>query len=318
MSASPEPVGPREAPRFLFSIFIPTYNRAHTLGDALASAERQTFRDFEVVIVDDGSTDGTPALVSEWQARAPFPIQYLRQPNQGKHAAHNNAVAHARGRLFMTLDSDDTLLPEALERLAARWASIPEAEREGFAGVGWMCLNEDGSVSGEPYPEAVVDANYLEIHRRCKMNGERREALRTDVLRQYPYPIIAGERHVRPTLILRRMAHRYRIRFTNDLLQINRHAPDGICANRFRYRMRNPLGLRLYYLEEITLHDGYASPRDLLASYRQYIRFSLHGGIGLAAQRAAVKDRALWWRALPLGLRDWLVDVLKIRLRGYK
>lgn len=303
---------------FLFTLFIPTYNRAHTLGDALASVERQTLRDFEVVIVDDGSSDGTPALVQTWQARASFPIQYLRQPNQGKHAAHNNAVAHARGRLFMTLDSDDMLLPEALERLAARWASIPESERAGFAGVGGMCLNEDGSLSGEPYPAEVVDANYLEIHRRCRMNGERREALRTDVLRQYPYPIIAGERHVRPTLILRRMAHRYRIRFTNDLLQINRHAPDGICANRFRYRMRNPLGLRLYYLEEITLHDAYASRAELLASHRQYVRFSLHAGIGWAAQRAAVKQPALWWRALPLGLLDWLADTLKVRLRGYR
>jgi len=300
---------------FLFTLFIPTYNRSHTLGDALASVERQTLRDFEVVIVDDGSSDGTPALVQSWQARASFPIQYLRQPNQGKHAAHNNAVAHARGRLFMTLDSDDMLLPEALERLAARWASIPESERAGFAGVGGMCLNEDGSLSGEPYPAEVVDANYLEIHRRCRMNGERREALRTDVLRQYPYPTIAGERHVRPTLILRRMAHRYRIRFTNDLLQINRHAPDGICANRFRYRMRNPLGLRLYYLEEITLHDAYAL---LLASHRQYVRFSLHAGIGWAAQRAAVKQPALWWRTLPLGLLDWLADTLKVRLRSYR
>jgi glycosyltransferase involved in cell wall biosynthesis len=81
MNASPERAGSGGEPRFLFSVFIPTYNRAHTLGDALASVERQTFRDFEVVIVDDGSTDGTPLLVGEWQARAPFPIQSLQQPN---------------------------------------------------------------------------------------------------------------------------------------------------------------------------------------------------------------------------------------------
>jgi glycosyltransferase involved in cell wall biosynthesis len=301
---------------YLFTLFIPTYNRAHTLGESLASAERQTYRDFEVVIVDDGSTDGTKALVGEWQARNPFPIQYVWQTNQGKHAAHNAAVAMARGEMFMTLDSDDSLLPDALEKLARHWAAIPDSDKAAFAGVGGLCLNEDGSVSGDEYPEPVIDADYLAMHARCKMNGERREALRTDVMRQYPYPIIAGERHIRPTLILRRMAHRYKIRFTNDRLQINRHAPDGICANRSRYRMRNPLGLRLCYLEDVTLHDLYAPRGELRAKHRQLIRFSLHGGIGLAAQLREVKHRSLWWQALPLGLWDWLTDNLKKRIRA--
>lgn len=301
---------------YKFSLFIPTYNRAYTLGEALASADRQTFRDFEVLVIDDGSTDGTKALVDEWLERNSFPIQYVWQPNQGKHAAHNAATAIARGELFMTLDSDDSLLPDALEILARRWDEIPDSDKAGFAGVSGLCLNEDGSLAGDEYPEPVIDADYLAMHGRGLINGERREALRIDVMREFPYPVIAGERHVRPTLILRRMAHRYKTRFTNDRLQINRHAPDGICANRFRYRMRNPLGLRLCYLEDVTLHDRYAPRSELRAKHRQFIRFSLHGGIGLATQLREVKYRSLWWQALPFGLMDWAGDRLKKWLRG--
>lgn len=302
--------------QFAFTIFIPTYNRAHTLGRALESVEAETFRDFEVVIVDDGSTDDTPGLVDHWIGRNPFPIQYLRQPNQGKHAAHNAALQVARGELFITLDSDDSLLPDALEKLNRHWKAIPAGERPGFAGIAGMCLDEDGSLSGEPYPEAVIDSDYLQIFQRCRMNGERREAIRLDVLREFPYPRFEGERHVRPTLILRRMAHRYKLRFTNEVLQVNRHAPDGISANRFHYRMRNPRGLRQYYLEEITLNDRYMPERKLRRRYERFVRYSLHSGIGLLRQAREVKRRGMWLAAVPAGVLKWWADRVRWRLRG--
>lgn len=299
-----------------FTLFIPTYNRAHTLGRALESVGCQSFRDFEVIVVDDGSTDDTPALVQSWIERDLFPIRYLRQTNQGKHAAHNAAVELARGELFMTLDSDDSLLPDALAKLKRHWDAIPSADRPAFAGVTGMCLNEDGSLSGEPYSDAVIDSDYLAIFSRCRMNGERREALRVDVLREYPYPRFEGEKHVRPTLILRRMAHRYKLRFTNEVLQVNRHAPDGISANRFRYRMHNPRGLRQYYLEEITLNDRYMSERKLRRRYERFIRYSLHSDVGLRQQAREVKRRGMWLAAVPAGVFKWWADRVRWRLRG--
>jgi len=68
----------------------------------------------EVIVVDDGSTDDTKAVVEAWRSNHPQPLSYLYQDNAGKHAAHNNAVAHAQGFMFITLDSDDSLLPGAL------------------------------------------------------------------------------------------------------------------------------------------------------------------------------------------------------------
>ena len=74
-----------ETYRYIFTVFTPTYNRAHTLHRVYGSLKVQTFRDFEWLIVDDGSTDDTEALVKQWQAEANFPIRYIWQKNSGKH-----------------------------------------------------------------------------------------------------------------------------------------------------------------------------------------------------------------------------------------
>ncbi len=294
--------------QYMFTVFTPTYNRAHVLPEVYASLEAQNCNDFEWLIVDDGSTDDTESIVRELQAKATFPITYHWQTNQGKHVAHNTALQLARGFLFITLDAGDILLPQALTRLKHYWNSIPDEKKTQFAGVAGRCLNEDGTLSGEPYHQNVIDSDYLEIFRFNKMNGERREAIRVDVLRQFPYPILEGEYHIRPTLILRRMAHHYKLRFTNEPLEINRHENDGITANRFRYRMNNPKGLRLYFQEEINLHNCYTRPKKLFRQYVQYVRYSLHSKVGLIQQKNHIQGKWIWLLALIPGAIEWLND----------
>lgn len=96
----------------LVTAAIPTYNRAYYLDGALESIFSQTFRDFEVLVVDDGSTDETPAVLAPYGER----IRVVRQENHGRAAARNRAVSEARGRYVSFLDSDDRWLPEKLER----------------------------------------------------------------------------------------------------------------------------------------------------------------------------------------------------------
>ncbi len=296
---------------YMFTIFTPSYNRADVLPMVYSSIREQSYRDFEWLVIDDGSTDDTEEVVKTFQTKANFPIIFHRQENQGKHIAHNTALGYARGFLFITLDAGDTLLPHALERIKQHWDAIPEELKNRFAGVAGRCLNEDGSLSGEPYSRDIIDSDYLEIFRFNRMNGERREALRTDILRQYPYPKIDGERHIRPTLILRRMAHCYKIRFTNEPLEINRHETDGITANRFSYRMNNPRGLRLHFLEEINLHDIYTPKKNLFRHCARYVRYSLHSGIGFIRQGRDIKHKLLWLLAIPQGSMEWLADNIK-------
>lgn len=113
-STAKAPRGPA-TPRV--TVVIPTYNRAATLPDAIASVLAQSLPDFELLIVDDASTDASPQIVSELDDPR---VRLLRQPrNGGAAAARNRGLDEARGELVAFLDSDDEWLPEKLERQVA-------------------------------------------------------------------------------------------------------------------------------------------------------------------------------------------------------
>ena len=255
-------------------------------------------------------------MISSWQKEVYIPIKYIYQQNQGKPSAHNRALEEANGEFFMTLDSNDSLLPEALEKVMEYWNLIPEKNRNRFAGIGGLCLGDNGALSGTPYPEDILDSDYLQLPGLGNMRGEKREAIRTSVLREFPYPIIEGENHIRPTMIFMRMSLKYRMRFINVPLQINRHAPDGITNRRFEYRMKNPKGLRLCFLEQITLFSSYLSPRKLLRSHVRYVRYSLHSNAGYIVQAREVKHPFVWLLALPGGTLKWMRDLLRKAVKG--
>jgi Glycosyl transferase family 2 len=95
----------------LFSVIIPTYNRASLLRTALDSVFTQTFKDYEIIVVDDGSTDETSIVVSSYGDR----IRYFQQQNKGPGAARNLGAEHGTGEYFAFLDSDDLWFPWTLE-----------------------------------------------------------------------------------------------------------------------------------------------------------------------------------------------------------
>jgi len=109
----------------LTSVVLPTFNRAALLGRAIESVLGQSQRDLELIVVDDGSTDGTADVVGRFADQR---IRYLRQPaNRGQAAARNEGVRHARGALLAFQDSDDVWLPSKLERFLAAFASADAA-----------------------------------------------------------------------------------------------------------------------------------------------------------------------------------------------
>ena len=183
----------------LYTVFTPTFNRAHTLRRVYDSLCRQTFRDFEWLIVDDGSTDRTRGLVETWKSEAPFPIRYVYQHNQGKLVAFNHGVRLAEGQLFLPLDSDDELLPEGLAKLTASWLSC--AERDQFCGVTGLCLDQKGGVVGSIFPRSPLDSNALEAIYRFRIKGEKQGFIRTLVLREFPFPEISGVKYIPESIV---------------------------------------------------------------------------------------------------------------------
>lgn len=112
--------------RLTVAVVIPTYNCAPYIEEALRSIEAQTWVPERVVVVDDGSTDGTTQVVERFATRSPLPLMVLRQPNRGPAAARNAGIAHCEEDLIAFLDGDDTFYPPLLERAARALAQHPE------------------------------------------------------------------------------------------------------------------------------------------------------------------------------------------------
>ena len=107
-------------------VIIPAFNAAQTLRVALDSVIAQTFEDWRILLVDDGSKDDTPALVAPYQERLGERLKYIRQENAGLPAARNTAIRHATAELLALLDADDVWLPQRLEKTVARFDGRPE------------------------------------------------------------------------------------------------------------------------------------------------------------------------------------------------
>lgn len=110
------------------SIIIPTYNREHMLQTALDSIRDQTFTDWELIVVDDGSTDNTQALVAAFQSSVPQQVHYIRQTNGGVGSARNTGLGHARADFIAWLDSDDHWLPDHLTHCVAALEAHPSVQ----------------------------------------------------------------------------------------------------------------------------------------------------------------------------------------------
>ena len=123
-----------KAERILLTVLTPTYNRVHTLPACFGSLSRQTRTEFEWIVVDDGSTDGTEEYFAGLPER-PFPVRYIKKENGGKHTALNAAHPFIHGKYVLILDSDDSLTPDAVEQALFRVEAVGAPE-VGDAGKG--------------------------------------------------------------------------------------------------------------------------------------------------------------------------------------
>lgn len=231
----------------LITVFTPTYNRAYRLGALYESLCKQTFRDFEWLIVDDGSTDNTRELVEGWISENQIDIRYIAQPNGGKHRAINRGVKEAEGTLFFIVDSDDILPDDSLGVISAHYQLIKG--RSGFGGLCGLKAYYDGSPVGNKPDFGVYECTNFEIDYKYKLNGDMAEVFYTSVLKEFPFPEIDGERFCPEILIWNRISTKYIIHYFSENIYYCEYLEDGLTAKITRIRILSPKASCMTYTE---------------------------------------------------------------------
>lgn len=178
----------RNVSALFFTVLTPTHNRAAVISRTFESLQSQTFRAFEWLVIDDGSTDATADVIQACAQRAGFPVRYVRQSHGHKKTAFNLGVRSAAAEMLLVLDDDDELLPDSLERLWATWQDIPVDQRDGYIGVVGLCAGSDMRIVGDRFPRDVMDCTATDMYFLHGVRGEKFGCQRTAVLRDFPYP----------------------------------------------------------------------------------------------------------------------------------
>lgn len=300
---------------YVFTVFTPTYNRVHTLHRVYESLQRQTYRNFEWLIVDDGSTDKTKDIISEWQKEGNLSIRYIWQSNQGKHAAFNTGVTEAKGELFLTLDSDDGCMPNSLERFKWHWDCIPADLKNHFSAVTALCQDQSGNIIGNRFPMDVIDSDSLEIRYKYGLKGEKWGFQRTEVLKRFPFPTIENERFIPEGIVWNAIARTYKTRFINEPLRIYWIDASGKSDQITKSSPgKHAIGHALWHQTILNYNSKWFrySPKDFIKSAIHYARFSFHAKKSLVDQLQSLSSplgKLLWIAACWLGYLVYIKDI---------
>lgn len=174
--------------KITLTIFTPTFNRAKELIRCYESLKKQNYNDFEWLIIDDGSTDETRTVVNSFINEQKIMIRYVHQSNQGKQAAWNHAISLAKGEFFCGLDSDDTLIGDALVTTMQEADSIKDVTHI----IGVRCLairNSTQQPDGKELMRQTQENSWFKEWESPHLLGERIDILKTNIINQFHYPV---------------------------------------------------------------------------------------------------------------------------------
>jgi len=198
-----------------FTIFTSVYNRKHTIERVWESLINQTNKNFEWILIDNGSEDNVGPLLEEYKSKADFDVQIYYQENKGKYRAFNRALDLAKGELFIPADSDDWFEHNTIERFNDIWNKY---KADNVAGITVLCKYEDGSIVGDKFPIEGV-SSYTDIVFKHKVDAEAWGCVRLDVLKKYRFPMDFDVKYFPDMYIWGQIGMNYNTVFINEPLR---------------------------------------------------------------------------------------------------
>ena len=280
------------------TIFTPTYNRAYILPKLYESLCEQTCKDFDWLIVDDGSTDYTKELVEEWLNEKKIAVRYVYQDNSGKMMAHNRAVKETQAELFMCVDSDDHLCSaQVVGDVISFWDNHSKILHNNICGI--VAFKEMGK-KRMAFPEGMNIAHLSGLEEKG-FNGEVALIFRRDVLEQYPFPSFVGEKFVTDVYIYDQIDQKYMFMLFSYYVQHCEYHEDGYSHNYMKLLFNNPKGFRAYHNQCVSFRK-----KGYLKSVICYVALSLRIGDWKMILHAS--DKTLTILLFPLGILKYIYD----------
>lgn len=223
------------------TILTPAYNRGNLLEKLYKSLCAQESKDFEWLIVDDGSIDDTYERVERMKRIANFPIFYYKKENGGKHTALNYAYQFIKTPLTFIVDSDDSLTEDAIACVNAIYEKYKD--ENDLCGFSFLRGKPNGGyLSTSGVPQEGMKESYVECRINRGIGGDMAEVWYTHCLKEYPFPEFQGEKFLGEDIVWVRMSEKYKMRFFNRVIYISDYLEDGLTNNRRKHNIKSPNG----------------------------------------------------------------------------
>lgn len=244
----------------LITVFTPVYNRGYCIENVYNSLLRQTYKNFEWLVINDGSSDDTDEKIRNFIRRDKFTIRYYSKSNGGQHRALNDAISMAKGYILVIVDSDDDLTSDALDYIQKYAAEV--RDNPSFAGVsGLRQYRNTGKIIGTDWPapgKDYIDATCIERYKKNILLGDKAEAYFVNVLRRYyPIPEFEGENDVEKGLLWNKIGNAgLKVRWFNKAIYNCEYLNDGMSKNIIKNYVKNFNGYCCYIKDFIHYDIG--------------------------------------------------------------
>ena len=237
------------------SILTPTFNRGKLLYKLYNSLINQSNKNFEWVVIDDGSTDNTKQVINKYISDNKISIKYFYKNNGGKHKAINYGMQYINSELTFIVDSDDWLTVDAIEKILFYGEKYKNNTK--IACFSFHKAYSNGNISGPHYRNNEFVDNYIKYRINEHIPGESAEVVYTEKLKEFPFPEIDEEKFLSEGYLWFKMGMKYDTVYIDYTIYNFEYLQDGLTNNILRVKANNPKGCvevyKLYFTKSVKI-----------------------------------------------------------------
>lgn len=297
----------------LLSICIPTYNRINLLLRLIKSLQPNLNDKYEIVICDDGSTDGTDQVIEKILKENKLKLKYKKIEHSGRPKALKEAILLSNGKYIIISDDDiyfDKLKFKEAINIIEKKSKI--LNQNNIGGLNFLCKNNKDKIIGTKFPTISSKYSLIDLRYLHDVKGDKCEIYKSELIKKNLYELIENETRI-PTIYLQAKMHQYLFLCFNEPIKIVSYYKDGMTKNIMRYKLNSPNYTYITYLELYKIKNNKKNFIKYFFLSINYCRFYLHSD---KTYRVKIKKKNyLYYLSFIIGLILFIKD--KIYLKSF-